>query len=361
MDEIPTLGHHARQPIRIAPFNCSGATQGEYAALNLFSNQSRAERWPDDPPVPLDEDIRRLQHLPSMMAYWVWCAWRDSANVIACGTVTLYRTDHNRHVVDFSLEVLPECRRQGLARRLLREMVEVPHREGRRLMLASTMSVVPSGEACLRHLGADVGLTMQTSQLDIRDLNRELLPAWQQRAQERAGEFEVGMWTKGYPEDQLEFVAAAYESMNRAPRGTLDIEDSHWTTEEIREFQASERARGRERWSIFARDQATGRIVGMTEAAWHPNRPANLDQQMTGVLPEYQGRGLGRWLKAAMLEKVLRDRPQVKRIRTSNADVNASMLKINYELGFKPLLLNRFWQIETEKVRTYAQGPPPPE
>jgi GNAT superfamily N-acetyltransferase len=79
---------------------------------------------------------------------------------------------------------------------------------------------------------------------------------------------------------------------------------------------------------------------------------------MTGVMREYQGRGLGRWLKAAMLEKVLRDRPQVKWVRTGNADANAPMLKINQELGFKPFFSNCFWQIATERVITYLQELP---
>jgi GNAT superfamily N-acetyltransferase len=84
-----------------------------------------------------------------------------------------------------------------------------------------------------------------------------------------------------------------------------------------------------------------------------PDRPAVASQGDTGVFPEFRGKGLGRWLKAAMLEKVLAERPSVHFIRTGNADSNAAMLKINRELGFKPYLAQTIWQVETEKVRKY--------
>ena len=57
------------------------------------------------------------------------------------------------------------------------------------------------------------------------------------------------------------------------------------------------------------------------------------------MLPKYRGHGLGKWLKAAMLEKVLAERPAVKFVRTGNADENVPMLKINHALGFKPYVV----------------------
>jgi hypothetical protein len=54
----------------------------------------------------------------------------------------------------------------------------------------------------------------------------------------------------------------------------------------------------------------------------------------------------------------LRERPRINRIRTGNADSNASMLKINYELGFKPHQASETWQVETEKVLRYLKSAP---
>ena len=74
---------------------------------------------------------------------------------------------------------------------------------------------------------------------------------------------------------------------------------------------------------------------------------------MTGVFTQYRNKGLGRWLKAAMLDKVLKERPEVKYVRTGNADSNAAMLKINIELGFLPYMADTLWQVEIDNVLEY--------
>ena len=112
-------------------------------------------------------------------------------------------------------------------------------------------------------------------------------------------------------------------------------------------------ASGVERWAVYVRERATGAFAGISEVYWHPARPAILHQGDTGVFPQYRNRGLGRWLKAAMLDRVLRERPRVELIRTNNADSNAPMLRINTELGFRPYMARTIWQVETDRVRRY--------
>jgi mycothiol synthase len=93
--------------------------------------------------------------------------------------------------------------------------------------------------------------------------------------------------------------------------------------------------------------------VGYTEVVWNPGQPEHLGQGDTAVSPKYRNFGLGRWLKAAMLEKVLRERPQVKHIRTYNASSNEAMLRINYQLGFKHVKTTTTWQVEVDEVFKY--------
>ena len=54
-----------------------------------------------------------------------------------------------------------------------------------------------------------------------------------------------------------------------------------------------------------------------------------------------------------MIQKVLTERPVVKRIRTGNANSNAPMLAINTELGFKLYKSDVVWQLEMTKLKDY--------
>jgi len=341
--------------MRIEPINIRNATERQYAAYNAFLNVMRAERLPGDPPIPLEEDMRRWRTIPSFLDLSVWIGIENEA-VVAYASTTIQRVDENRHMFEFGIEVHATHRRRGIGTRLLDLVADLARREERRLLITSSRSTIPAAEGFLRRIGATVGLETHTNQLDLNDLNRDLIQLWQARAKERAAGFEILLWTGGFPEEHLEQFAELIGAMNRAPRGTLQLEDFRTTPEQLRQWDQAMRERGIEHWTMIARERATGRFAGFTEVTWHPNRPEFLSQEGTAVKAEFQNLGLGRWLKAAMLDKVLRERPQVKRVRTGNADSNAPMLKINYELGFRPYISQSAWQVELSQVQAYLDS-----
>lgn len=347
--------------LQLRPLDVRGASPVEYAALTAHINALRQERLPDDPPIPLAESIANLQSTPPFVDLHAWGIWQaqpepEPAVMAARGYVAILRMEGNQHLAQFEITVLPAYRRQGLGRQLLQQVATVAQQEQRRMLLTNSTDRIPAGAAFLMRMGAVKGLETHTNQLRLAELDQTLLTRWLAKGAENSTDFELGFWDGAYPEEQLAAVVELLEVVNQQPRGTLDIEDTHITPAELRQIEKNLFARGSQRWTYYLTDRATGKFAGFTETVWNPNRPELLQQEMTGVFPQYRNRGLGLWLKAAMLAKVLQDRPTVKYIRTGNADSNAAMLKINTALGFKPYTAEALWQVETQTALAYLQN-----
>ncbi len=154
------------------------------------------------------------------------------------------------------------------------------------------------------------------------------------------------------PGHELGRVARVLEVMNTAPRGELDPEDWTVTPEVVASHQAAAEATGAKRLLYTAEHLASAKFVAFSEVKWHPLRAGLIDQQGTAVHSGHRGRGLARWLKAAVLLDLPAANPLGRKLYTSNADGNAAMLGINRALGFVPAFCRTVWQGETQALLT---------
>jgi mycothiol synthase len=339
-------------------FDPDTATHDYFKARHAYLTIRSQEEMPEDPPRSLEFSIINAKNwkLLEKEKWEVWHLWEND-EIVAELFVSVGLHDHNKHLVHGEMIVLYPYRRKGYSKLLLPKLVQMAETYERTLLTCSTSSRIPAGALFAEHLGAKKGLETHTNQLALAEVDKSLLESWIENTKVTAKDFELGLWTL-YPEEEIVAVAKMIEVMNTAPKDDLDVEDFKVEPEVLRQFEAYGKVRNIEFWMMYVRHKPSGELAGYTQTFWDPENPENLGQGDTGVLPKYRGYGLGKWLKAAMIQKILAERPIVKRIRTGNADSNAPMLAINHALGFKPYIAETVWQIEVEKIKSYLQSKP---
>lgn len=345
------------EKFNIIDFDPQKATEEEFIELTEFYKIVRKDMWPEDTPKSLEQIKNRVMNHVDFVDITYWhVREKESNHLIGYGSAEVANREDNQHMMQFMIIVKPEYKRQGIATKLLKRILKIAEDNKRRLLMTFVDSFLPEGDIVMEKLGGKKGLNLEINQLNIADLDLEMIKNWIANAAERAGGFEIGYWDGPYPEDDIEGVVELYKMMNTAPTEDLDWEDQEWTVEQIREIEVVRDKRKDIRWTLYVRNIETKEFAGFTEVLWNGYQKELLEQGDTAVDPKFRGLGLGRWLKAAMVEKVIQDRPSVKFIRTGNAGSNEPMLKINHELGFK-LYKNIFvWQVEADVVRAYLEG-----
>ncbi len=339
--------------------NLQTMSDQELQKFYAFSIARNAEYYPEDPVTPYEDWVRRWRE-PAPHDVSRRVAIVHNQTVIGVADADWRDNDtENPDQAWTNVSVDPAFMRQGYGTKLLHVLLEEIQPLGRKKLFCGTSSIKPGGKPFAEKMGAKFGLEEGTNQL----LFSEMDVGYLQRSLEQAPKdrFSFIWFDSDYPEDDatLQKLCDMFAVMNTAPRGDLEFNDWKATPEKLRDEAANAKKHQQQWWLCIAVENTTGNFAGFTETGWHHNRPKVAGQYGTGVDPTYRGHGLGAWLKAAMIDRILRERPTVDRIRTGNADSNVPMLKINHSLGFKPYHKHISWQIDVAKtleiLRTQVQ------
>jgi GNAT superfamily N-acetyltransferase len=220
-----------------------------------------------------------------------------------------------------------------------------------RRRLATSMVDGAPWEALAERAGLKRVYTDKTSRLVLAEVDWEMMDAWIDGASERASDYELFYWEAPIAEELLQKYCDMVYVMNTAPREDFEEEDETLTPEVWRQIEEREKLSQADLQCYVAVHKPTGDWVGYTTVETLRLHPVQAFQWDTGVHPEHRNRGLGRWLKAAMIKRLRAEHPEVEWIDTGNAASNEPMLNINIAMGFKPILYTCTWQGELGTVR----------
>jgi len=337
--------------VTIEPFDPRTVSDAEWAAHHDLVASIDAEAVPDDEPMPLAEHIAWVKHGPTHRHCFLWAAWDDERRrMLGVSFFMFWDEPTNRDLGSFWVDVRPEARRRGLGLRLLEPVVETAGVHGRTLLDAFARPGIPAGEPFLDGIGGRLAFTGRVNALDVDAIDLTMLHDWVDRAKERAADYRLDGWDAPCPDDRVESFIGAQSIMNTAPKEDFEVEDEVFTVDQLRKREASWRERKADTWWLAAIHEPTGDIAGYTELTLPGHWPSRAYQGDTGVDPAHRNQGLGRWLKAAMLLRLIDERPAVRRVTTHNAGSNEPMLNINHALGFRCISEHPTYQIPLQSI-----------
>ncbi len=335
----------------IQQFDLDALPEAQLAeAARLLQAQSH-ERTPEDPLTPVEAITQRIRATTPDQWRATFGARDASGKLVGSAFVGWNKNEpENAHARWTEVNVLPEHRRHGVGQALLRAAVDACLGQGDDLVFfAQTVDRMPSGEAFARAIAASPGLEMKLNQLLIADVDRAKLAEW------------TNLAPKGYrleradnvvPQKLIKPFLDSANSMNDMPKGDLRFADQQFTEEQLHSRESWLKQAGMEWWLIVAIHEATGEGAGFTEVNYDARVGHVVQQSGTGVTAAHRGHRLGLWMKAAMLDRIITERPAARFIRTGNANVNKNMLEINTMLGFKHAWSNTLWQLPLAEART---------
>ena len=347
----------------VEPFVAHELGERELAEVCELRNAADPEVEAGDPPRSVDfyrgMFAGRAAGSKDYHGHYWWA--RQAGALVGYAEGVIRTTGDNAHLIMATVEVAPRSRRRGVACALLGAVVEAARGHQRRVLMGAVGGPEPlescPGSAFARALGGAPGREQHANRLRLDTLDRALVQRWVNEGARRSPDVEL-VWRRGaFAEEELEPLARLFQVTKAGqPTDTLEVEPFRFTAESVRASERFMEKLGAVPITLLARRRADRTLLGYTMLAADPGRPRALRQFGTGVDPAERGRGLGKWLKATMLQHVLESFPEREEIRTRNADSNAAMLAINDRLGFRPWIAECTWQAPLDGVEAYLRS-----
>ncbi len=327
---------------------------------HTFRRLRQLESRPDDPVRPDDLEERWLKReSPFDFRYTFELVEDGVLKGLVSGSTARPGTpeyDSNKHLFWADLYVRPDARRHGVASSMLPVLLDLMSTHGCTVLGIGTED--PSGHAFLNWLGAEARFSGAENRLNLSEVDWSMVERWVVEGRERSPQTKLEVYDGPLPEAMWEdFAPQLTIILNTAPLEELDHGLEVVTPAHMRDFYAQLTITDQRLHTMLTREP-DGMISSVTDTTWAPHQPEVIEQRFTGVRPEARGRGLGKWVKAAMLLHLRDLYPEARWVSTANAGSNAPMLAINTKLGFKQYRAGTEYQISRDVLAARIQRLP---
>jgi mycothiol synthase len=285
-------------------------------------------------------DAYRASHaatLGTQRSHWVA---REAQDIV--GKADLASTDATPMLAVVSMFVSAQTRQRGVARALLREALVAVRACGATTLQAGAFRV--HGWRVCERFGGRLQQSGAQRSLALADAPWNTLRAFCELGAARSPQTRLEEFERLPDALAPDFVALYQRASLDAPQSQLYPVEP--LTLAVRREQECRYQLLGWRWITSIAREPDGIVSGFTEIFYDPRYPELVRQHLTGVLPAYRGRGLAKWLKAAMLQSIRERFPAALRVTTNNADENAPMLAINRALGFGAALHHQTYHFD---------------
>ena len=272
-----------------------------------------------------------------------WLAW-DGDTAVGLAWVRLHRDEDGGQAAVGRIAVPEDRYGRGAEQALLDEVVAVAAADGRSTLLTSA-PVGSAAEEFLVGAGFEPGADFCRLRLLVADCDQDELRATVKAASDG---YSLVRWQGVPPGDLIGPFAATREAMNDSPADEPDLGRISWDEDRVRANARSAATRGRTLLTVAALglDELGAEVVaGFCEIVLEGGDSVRARQSDTVVHTEHRGRGLGLWVKAAMLEWLIGAHPEVAEVVTACLAGNVHMIAINEQIGFLPVRDERYYRL----------------
>jgi GNAT superfamily N-acetyltransferase len=312
--------------VRLREWDPLAAPEAELLSWLGAYNAAIAYDTPRDPPWSMNRlrDYLTVTMPGERRANWL--AQDDDGAVVGYGRLLMMG---GMGVLE--LFVAPDGRRSGVGRAILAAQAQRAVREGFTSLGVEVVGGTPAVAFYETH-----GFTHAYT--EARSLLRLTTVDWAHVAEMAAGVvhgYRIEFHPRDLPDKILPAYAEAKQVRKLAPNGDLDLRPSSHDVQRLRASLHCLNARGLTPYIVVAVHARSEAVAGLTELVVPAQHPTRADQYDTIIVPEHNGYGLARAIKARMLLELRTAEPQLTQVQTWHAPEREQLQQVNNELGFK--------------------------